>query len=345
MRLLTAVVTASLVASVAAAGPQESALPTPAPTFAEWLAGIRTEAIARGIPERVVNEALATVEEPQAAVIDHDRSQPEQVETLEHYVGAHVTPKARRTGEAMWAEHRALLDQVSARYHVPAGVIVAVWGMESNFGRITGGHPTIAALATLAWDARRPALFRRELFSALDILSHGDVALADMRGSWAGAMGQTQFMPSSYLQFAEDFDGDGRRDIWHSSADVFASIANYLAAHGWHDGERWGREVRVTRAVARRVADLPRRDGSCGATREMSAPLPLSRWEALGVRLPGGGALPTSSTLEASLVTGVSRHFLVYRNYDAILGYNCAQSYGVSVGLLADALMPPGRRR
>ncbi len=343
MRLLSAVLTASLLASVAAA--QESTAPRTTPTFAEWLDGVRTEAIAHGIPEPIVTEALATVEEPQATVIDHDRSQPEEVDTLEAYVRNHVTPKARRTGEAMWTEHRALLEQVSARYRVPAGVILAVWGMESNFGRTTGGHPTIAALATLAWDARRPALFRRELFNALEILSRGDVALADMRGSWAGAMGQTQFMPSSYLQFAEDFDGDGHRDIWHSSADVFASIANYLAAHGWHDGERWGREVRVTRAAARRVADVPRRDGSCGATREMSAPLPLARWEELGVRLPDGGALPASSTLEASLVAGASRHFLVYRNYDALLGYNCAQAYGVSVGLLADALAPPGRQR
>jgi membrane-bound lytic murein transglycosylase B len=338
MRVLTAILTAALAGSVGVRASQDAA-----PSFAEWLDGVRAEAIARGIPEQIVTEALKTVHEPEPVVIDRDRSQPEVVQTLEHYVSGSVTPKARRTGEEMWARHRTLLAQVSSHYHVPAGIIVAVWGLESNFGRVTGTRPTIPALATLAWDARRPTLFRRELFSALEILGRGDIALADMRGSWAGAMGQTQFMPSSYLQFAEDFDGDGRRDIWKSSADVFASIANYLAAHGWRDGERWGREVRIPRAAAGLAADVPRRDGSCKAAREMSEPLPLERWQEMGIRLADGRNLPTSSSLEASLVTGASRGFLVYRNYDVLLDYNCAHAYAVSVGLLSDALATPRR--
>jgi membrane-bound lytic murein transglycosylase B len=151
-------------------------------------------------------------------------------------------------------------------------------------------------------------------------------------------MGQVQFMPSSYLKFAEDFDGDGRRDIWSTHGDVFASIANYLKGHGWKAGEAWGREVTVTPEAARRIAsDVPRRDGTCQATRNMSSALPLARWQELGVRLPGGKPLPKSDT-EASLVSGTTRHFLVYPNYDALLEYNCAHSYAISVALLGDAI-------
>ncbi len=310
-------------------------------SFAEWLEGVRQEAIARGIPEGVVSAALAGLEQPEAVVIERDRSQAETVQTLERYLATRVTARARRTGDTMWERHRALLGRVSARYGVAPRVIVAVWGFESNFGRFSGLRPTIPALATLAWDPRRPGLFRRELFSALEILAHGDIDQDRMRGSWAGAMGQTQFMPSSYLDFAEDFDGDGRRDIWDSDADVFASIANYLAAHGWHDGERWGREVVLSREAERRAAEVPRRDGTCSATRTMSVARPLADWQAMGVRLPGGGHLPVSSSLDASLVSGSSRRFLVYRNYDALLDYNCAHSYAVGVGLLSDALRAP----
>jgi membrane-bound lytic murein transglycosylase B len=151
-------------------------------------------------------------------------------------------------------------------------------------------------------------------------------------------MGQTQFMPSSYLKFAEDFDGDGKRDIWSTPADVFASIANYLKGHGWAADQDWGREVAVTPAIASRIArDVAPRAGSCQATRNMSVPLPLSRWQELGVRLPRGKALPKSD-VPASLVSGSSRHFLVDANYDAILEYNCAHSYAITVALLGDAI-------
>ena len=161
-----------------------------------------------------------------------------------------------------------------------------------------------------------------------------------MRGSWAGAMGQPQFMPSSYLQFAQDFDGDGRRDIWSTPADVFASIANYMKGHGWKEGEAWGREVNVSPDVAKRIAGtVDRRNGSCQATRDMTVALSAKQWQELGVRLPKGGALPADAP-DAALVSGTSRHFLVYRNYDALLEYNCAHSYALSVALLADATGP-----
>jgi membrane-bound lytic murein transglycosylase B len=217
-------------------------------------------------------------------------------------------------------------------------MLVSVWGLESNFGRFTGTHPTIQALATLAFDPRRSRLFRAELFEALTILDRGHIRLDEMLGSWAGAMGQPQFMPSSYLKHAVDFDGDGRADIWRSEADVFASIANYLKNAGWREGERWGREVRLTRAVADRVdREVSMRRSGCGAVRELTVARPLGEWSELGVRLAGGGPLP-SAEMSASLVRGAGRHFLVYRNYLAILDYNCSNSYAVSVGLLSDRL-------
>jgi membrane-bound lytic murein transglycosylase B len=213
--------------------------------------------------------------------------------------------------------------------------------MESNFGRFSGVRPTIASLATLAWDPRRSTYFRGELLNALEILNRGDVALGQLRGSWAGAMGQAQFMPSSYLEYADDFDGDGRKDIWSTLPDVFASIANYLKGHGWSGIETWGREVKVTPDVARRIAsEIERRESGCRARRDMTIALPLDRWQALGVRLPSGAALPVSDT-KGSLISGSSRHFLVYRNYDALLEYNCANAYALGVALLGDRLATP----
>jgi peptidoglycan lytic transglycosylase B len=218
---------------------------------------------------------------------------------------------------------------------VPPEILVSVWGLESNFGRFSGVRPTIAALATLAWDPRRSSLFRRELMNALEILNRGDVELADLRGSWAGAMGQVQFMPSSYLKYAEDFDGDGRRDIWSTPADIFASIGNYLKGYGWIDGQRWGLEVDVPADARRKIAtDVDRRNGSCSARRDMTVFLPVSRWRQLGVHTTNGKPLPQSLP-DGALVSGSTRHFLVFHNYDALLDYNCAHSYAIAVGLLA----------
>ena len=216
--------------------------------------------------------------------------------------------------------------------------MIAVWAVESNFGRFIGVRPTVPVLATLAYDPRRATFFRGQLFDALEILNRGDIEQASLKGSWAGALGQVQFMPSSYLKFAVDFDGDGRRDIWASMPDVFASLANYLAEHGWTGGERWGREVVVSKAARPRVsAAAPKRESGCRALRQMTEPLPLADWQKAGVRLRGGGALP-KSTLNASLVDDGVRQFLVYPNYDVILAYNCAHSYALSVGLLSDAI-------
>src|SRR3982751_2324193 len=254
------------------------------PSFSEWLAGVRSEAVARGVKAEIVDEALAGVEEPLPVVLERDRSQAETVFSLEHYIARGLTPRLIASGREAYAAHRDLLDEVGAAYGVPPQIIAAIWGIESNYGRFTGVRPTVAALATLAWDPRRATFFRGELFDALEILNRGDIDFASMKGSWAGAMGQPQFMPSSYLKFAEDFDGDGRRDIWSDPSDIFASIANYLKGHGWAGGAPWGHEVKISADAAAKIAEVGRRTGSCQATREMTIALPPEEWKKLGVR-------------------------------------------------------------
>src|SRR3954469_15497575 len=224
------------------------------PSFGEWLAGVRSEAIARGVREEIVDAALAGVTEPQPTILERDRSQAETVFSLEKYINRILTRKLTMDGREAYAAHRPLLDEISERYGVPSRIILAIWGMESNYGRFSGVRPTVPALATLAWDPRRATFFRSELFNALEILNRGDIDLDHLKGSWAGAMGQVQFMPSSYLQYAQDYDGDGRRDIWSTPGDVFASIANYLKGHGWTANQGWGREVKVSPDAAQRIA-------------------------------------------------------------------------------------------
>jgi membrane-bound lytic murein transglycosylase B len=310
---------------------------TARPSFTEFLDGIKKEALTRGIRQEVVDTAL-NIDEPLPIVIERDRAQAETVLALETYLARRLTTKRVRTGREMLARHGKVLDEVAEKYGVPAEIIVAIWGVESEYGRLVGIRPTITALATLAWDPRRSTFFRGELFDALDILNRGDIEFAQMKGSWAGAMGQAQFMPSSYKKYAEDFDGDGRKDIWTSLPDVFASIANYLKGRGWHEDETWGREVTATPEAARLIAaEVGRREGRCQAVRDMTIARPLEDWQKLGVRLPGNKPLPTAD-IEASLVSGSTRRFLVYRNYDALLEYNCANAYALGVALLAERI-------
>jgi peptidoglycan lytic transglycosylase B len=324
------------IASLSAQAPVEQ--PAARPSFSEWLAGIRADALNRGIRSEIVDQALATVEEPEPSVIERDRTQAETVLSLEKYIARQLRPAVVRTAREMYNKHRKVLAEVSDHYGVSSRIIVGIWGVESNFGKFSGVRPTIGALATLAWDPRRSAFFRGELLNAMEILDRGDIDVSHMRGSWAGAMGQPQFMPSSYLKWAEDFDQDGRSDIWSSPPDVFASIANYMKAHGWKTGQTWGREVEMSRADAKTIAnDVERRSGSCVARRDMTVALPVARWQELGVRQTNGDALPKTE-LTASLVSGTSRHFLVYDNYDALLEYNCAHSYAIAVALLSDRI-------
>jgi membrane-bound lytic murein transglycosylase B len=310
--------------------------PSPQLPFAEWLAGVRSEALTRGISQATIDSALQ-IEEPLPVVLERDRTQAEAVLPLETYIARRVTSGVVRSGRQMRDRHRAVLDRVAREYGVPASVIVAIWGLESNYGRFTGTRPTIASLATLAWDPRRSTFFREELFNALEIIDRRDIELPRLRGSWAGAMGQPQFMPSSYLQYAVDFDGDGRRDIWSSHGDIFASIANYLKGYGWEEGFRWGREVVVPAEAEPAVGALGRREGTCSARRDMTERLPLQEWRRLGVRTAASETLPALD-VGASLVSGTKRHFLVYDNYDVILSYNCAHAYALSVALLSERI-------
>lgn len=324
----------AFICALSLAAPQEQTRPS----FADFLAAVRADALKQGIRPEIVDQALANIDEPLPVVIERDRAQAETVLSLEKYIARILKPKLIADGRARLSAHKPLLEEIGHVYGVDPRIIVAIWGMETHYGGFTGTRPIVAALATLAWDARRAALFRGELLNALEILNRDDIDLPNLKGSWAGAMGQVQFMPSSYLAFAEDYDGDGRRDIWSTPADIFASIANYLLGHGWIAGETWGREVRVPAASVKQITNsIARRTGGCVATRDMTIALPVKRWRALGVRAVGGGALP-STLAESSLVSGTTRHFLVSKNYDALLDYNCSRSYALSVGLLADRL-------
>jgi membrane-bound lytic murein transglycosylase B len=308
-----------------------------AEAFPTWLAGLRREARGRGIRDRTLDEALAGVR-PIPAVIEADRRQPEGRMTFAEYRRRVVSDTRIDKGRQLLAAHRDLLARVEARHGVPAEVMVALWGIESNFGERQGSYPVFAALATLAHDGRRAAFFRRELLNALEIVDRGHIDAGRMLGSWAGAMGQNQFMPSTYLGYAVDFDGDGHRDIWGSEGDIFASIASYLKAHGWTADQTWGREVRLPKGGALSVVDkIGMRTTGCRAHREMTNAVPLSRWQALGVRALSGGALPKVDR-DASLFHSGHRSFLLYGNYEALLGYNCAHTYALSVALLADQI-------
>ncbi|MBI4263137.1 MAG: lytic murein transglycosylase [Acidobacteria bacterium] len=329
--LLTALICGALIVRA------QDPLGDPPQPFDEWLAELMADARARGFSDSLVTQALGGLE-PLRRVIQEDRTQAELVVGFDRYYRTRVTAQTVRRGREAARQHRALLGRIEAEYDVQRRFVVAIWGMETQYGRITGRTPVFQALATLAWEGRRAEFFRGELFDALSMVSRGHIDTASMTGSWAGAMGHPQFMPSSYLKFAQDFDGDGRRDIWRSTGDALASIANYLEEYGWDDEFTWGREVRVSAAARARIErETELRTDGCFAMRTMTARLPLDRWQAMGVRLPNGDALPRSS-VPAGLVQTDTRVFLVYPNYDALLQYNCAHYYALSTALLADRL-------
>ena len=334
--LFSAVAVSAQVA-VPAPTPAPAAAEEARPDFSEFVSQLKQQAIAAGVAEQTASAALDGLE-PLEVVVERDRSQPEVVLTTDQYVQRRLTSAFVRTAAEKYRQHRAELAPIVKKYGVPANVLVAIWGMESNFGRFTGTRPTVQALATLAWEGRRRTLFTTELINALQILDKGYIELENMKGSWAGAMGQTQFMPSSYLAHAQDFDGDGRRDIWNTLPDVFASIANYMIAYGWNTEQIWGREVKVPSGGATRLASkVGFRQTGCRAERELTVAIPLAKWQSLGVRTASGGALPKVDR-SASLLRAGSKNYLVYGNYDALLGYNCAHSYALAVGLLSDRL-------
>ena len=260
-------------------------------------------------------------------MIELDRNQPESTITFSQYLNRIVSATRVKNGRAKLDEHRAILEKVGAEFGVQPRFIVALWGIETNFGAFTGGFPVIDALATLAYDGRRSKFFRGELMNALRILDEGHIEPENMKGSWAGAMGQSQFMPSSFLRFAHDYDGDGAKDIWGTQADVFASAANYLKGVGWNDDLTWGREVRLPEGFDPALADL-----------DVVKTIP--EWQALGVRRPDGTDLPARE-LDASIVMpgGPDQPvFMIYGNYRATLRWNRSHNFATAVGLLSDRI-------
>ncbi|WP_108448058.1 lytic murein transglycosylase [Halomonas sp. BN3-1] len=294
-------------------------------SFDQWLAGFRDQARAEGISEATLARALDGLRY-RPRVIELDGSQPEFVRPIWQYLDTAVSNARVTQGRDKLAANRAAADRAEADYGVPAEVLTAIWGIESNYGQNFGDFSTLEALATLAYDGRRRDFARGELMAALEIIDAGDITPQRMKGSWAGAMGHTQFIPSSFVAYAKDGDGDGRRDIWASIPDVMASTANYLDRAGWRQGEPWGVEVQ-----------LP--SGFDYAQTELDTRKSASAWAGLGVSPLGGGDLPAFD--EASVITPAGARgpaFLVGPNFRAILRYNNATSYALAVASLSDRI-------
>ena len=295
--------------------------------FAKWRAELRAEALSEGISESIFDTAFLDVV-PIPRVIELDRNQPEFTLTLATYLQKVVTDTRASKARQLRETHKEILSEVSNKYGVQARFIVALWGIETNFGQHTGGFSVIGALATLAHDGRRSAYFRRELLNALRILEEGHIKSADMKGSWAGAMGQSQFMPSSFLNYATDWNGDGRRDIWTTQNDVFSSIANYLKSVGWRNDMTWGREVKLPANF----------DGN--ALSEAKTTKSMDEWRGLGITSVDGSSLPNRNLTSRLVIPAKSdgRAFLAYKNYDNILKWNRSNYFAIAVGKLADRI-------
>lgn len=317
----------------AAPAPGATFRPAPNPAFDAWVAGFRARALARGITPATFDAAFRGVGYL-PAVVERDRNQTESTRTLEDYLAIAASDERVSKGRAALARHQATLDAVAGRYGVPAHVVTAVWGLESFYGERRGAVPVISATATLAFDGRRGAFFEDQLIAALRILQNGDITPARMTGSWAGAMGHTQFIPTSYIAYAVDFDGDGRRDIWSDNpVDALASAASYLARSGWVRGQPWGIEVVLPEGFDR---------ASAGRGNRRS----VASWAALGVVPAAGGALPDHGPAEIlPPAGGRGPAFMIFRNFSVLLRYNNAESYAIGVGHLSDRLRGGGPLR
>jgi len=306
--------------------PEPQLLPAPNPAYDAWLSAFRRRASSAGITDSTLNQALnAAGFLP--GVVERDRNQTEFTRSLEDYLAIAASPDRVSTGRAMLAQYGGVLSEIEARYNVEAAVVTAIWGLESNYGARRGNVPVISALSTLAFDGRRGAFFEQQLIAALRILQNGDVSAQGMTGSWAGAMGHTQFIPTSYLAYAVDFRGDGRRDIWSEDpTDALASAGAYLSRSGWTRGQPWGVEVRLPSGFNM---------GQTGRSSTRST----SDWAAQGVRNMDGGTVPDHGAASIIIPAGpTGPAFMTFRNFTVITRYNNSENYVIGVGHLSDRL-------
>jgi peptidoglycan lytic transglycosylase B len=298
--------------------------------FSQCIAGLQYRARAEHLPDWVVDDVLVKLK-PQPRVIELDRAQPEFTQTFADYLYKRVTPERIQQGRHLLHQYSSFLSELTARYGVPGRYLIAFWGLETNFGGNLGTMPTLDSLATLACDQRRSDYFAGELMTALTLLDRDSLTPGEMQGSWAGAIGHTQFMPSAYMKYAVDGDNDGHIDLWKSKKDALASAANFLANLGWHRGTRWGREVLLPEGFPYAQTGLNDRKD-------------LGDWAGLGVTLTDKSKLPRAN-LRASILLP-SGHagpsFLVYNNFEVIMKWNRSEFYGLSIGLLADRLIGAG---
>ena len=300
---------------------------TNAEDFNTWLDKLKTEASSQGISKKTVESSLLGIK-PIPRVIELDRKQPEFTLTFAEYLKRVVSDRRIRIGKSKLKEHKKLLSEISSKYGVQSRYIVALWGVETDFGRITGGFPVISSLATLAYDGRRSKFFRKELLLALKIVDGGHILAKDMVGSWAGAMGQNQFMPSSFHAYAVDYDKDGSKDIWKTLPDIFASIANYLSKSGWQADQTWGRPVSLPENFSRKFLG-----------RKIKKP--LGEWQQLGVRKLSGQDLPKRNLLSSIIRPEkgqIGPAFVIYNNYEVILKWNRSNYFATAVGTLSDKI-------
>ena len=318
MKLRTVLIASLLLVAVRAEAQQ--------PSWSEFLDGVFRQGLEEGIRESTLVAALDGLQ-PLEKAIEKDRSQPERTITFQEYLDSRVPDSLIETARHHLRRHEPLLTAIGDHYGVEPVAVVALWGLETRFGGFTGDFDVIAALATLAWDPRRAAFFRKELMQALRILDEGHIARDDMTGSWAGAMGESQFMPTSFATYAVDWDLDGHKDIWNNRGDVFASSANFLASSGWRAGMPWGAPVTLP----------PGFDRSLASNRDTR---PLSAWLAMGAAFVGaapeiGDGEPTSLVMPAG---GDGPAWLVFDNYRTILIWNRSDFFAMSVFILVDAL-------
>lgn len=298
-------------------------------SFDQWLQTFRAEALSKGIGRATLDTTLSGLR-PNQRVIELDRRQPEFTQTFWRYLARRVTQDRIQRGRKLLKKHGAMMKQIEARYGVPHRFLVSFWGLESNFGDYTGKMPVVQSIATLAYNPRRRRFFTGELIAALRIIERGDMP-PSVQGSWAGAMGQTQFMPSTYLRYAVDGDGDNKRDLWGSYPDIFSSSSNFLAKVGWRREQTWGREVRLPAGFKFEHSGLKNRR-------------PLEEWQQLGIRRTDGRDLPKVD-IDAALVLPAGYKgpaFLVYRNFRTIMIWNRSIYYAIAVGHLADRIIGKG---